>query len=335
MNGTSIPSTRDPNAGTDNAPSTTVVIPTYNGARRVGQVLDALLLQDARPASFEVIVVDNNSNDGTSDIVEHHESTQNLRDRGTPCRVVQEPQQGLSFARICGITQARGRYVCFLDDDTLPDRGYVRTGTETFDADDAIGLLVSRLRPRYESKVPPSIARREHLFAINRKMGDAVVDFGAVASLAPTLGGGLWVRRSAFLSAVPWNKPELLLRDRVGNKLISGNDIEIGYLIGRAGFRRLYRPDLGLEHCIEERRLNVRYFARLIQGIVRSELTLKERYEHSRYTPWSRLRAAARFGAAAAATPVVLLREDGLRESLFVLASHWAHVQGPYKLDGL
>jgi glycosyltransferase involved in cell wall biosynthesis len=83
MNGTDLPSPREPNTAADDAQSTTVVIPTYNGARRVGLVLRALLLQDALPTSFEVIVVDNNSNDGTFDIVEHNESTHSLRERGT------------------------------------------------------------------------------------------------------------------------------------------------------------------------------------------------------------------------------------------------------------
>ncbi|MCF3608255.1 glycosyltransferase [Planktothrix agardhii 1033] len=50
----------------------TVVIPTYNGASRVLDVLEKLRLQTGTEnITWEIIVVDNNSNDQTADVVQN------------------------------------------------------------------------------------------------------------------------------------------------------------------------------------------------------------------------------------------------------------------------
>ncbi len=309
-------------------PSATIVIPTYNGAARIGEVLDALALQST--SSFEVVVVDNNSTDGTSAVVREHPAWRKLGASGVECRVVLEPQQGLLFGRIRGVQEAKAPFVCFLDDDNLPAANYVRLGTEVLETNPDVGLLVSRVRPRYEAVPRPSVAKREHLFAVNYRLGDARIDLGASGTLAPTLGAGMWLRRSAFLAAVPWQHTELLISDRIGSALVSGNDIEIGFLLGRAGFRRLYCPELELVHAIPRSRLETRYVARLIIGVVRSTITLDHRYQLRRYGRRARAAALCQLAFAALATPALALRPDGLCETVFVLASRWARVRGPF-----
>ncbi|MFY7805244.1 MAG: glycosyltransferase, partial [Limnoraphis robusta] len=52
----------------------TIAIPTYNGAKRLPQVLDKLRSQtDVEQISWEVIVVDNNSTDNTAEIVQQYQ----------------------------------------------------------------------------------------------------------------------------------------------------------------------------------------------------------------------------------------------------------------------
>jgi glycosyltransferase involved in cell wall biosynthesis len=310
-------------------PGVTVVIPTYNGAKRIGDPLQALLAQRVEPQRFEVVVVDNNSKDGTAQAVEASPAVAGLRERGVEVRVVPELRQGLLFARLCGVQAARREVVCFLDDDNVPEPNFLADGLALFE-DATVGLVISRLYPRYEVPPPRSIARREHLLAINHRLGDAPVDFGAQATIAPTIGAGLWLRRSAFLEAVPWQTPEKLMPDRLGKQLLSGGDIEFGFLMGRAGYRRLYGPSLKVWHIIPRSRFETRYFLRLIVGIVRSEQTLKARYLGQSFHGVARLKAWARLVGAGMASPVLALRGDPAREVLFVLASRWAQVRGPY-----
>jgi glycosyltransferase involved in cell wall biosynthesis len=311
-------------------PQVTIAIPTYNGARRLPLLLQALTAQDAADGSFEVVVVDNNSNDDTARVVCDGADAAALRNRGVLCRLVHETRQGLAYARSCGVLEAHASLVCFLDDDNVPSAHYVRNGIEAM-ADSGVGLLVSCVIPQWEAEPPPSIARRSWLFAASSNLGDSPVDFGSHGSLAPTVGAGLWVRRNVFLAVVRWQHPETVLSDRRGEALSSGQDIQIGLMIGRAGYRRLYLPQLKLYHLIPASRLRTSYVCRLIEGITRSEMTLKARYEGYSHTAGARLWAVTRlFGAAVAAPGVMLVRRDGLREALFIVVMRWAQLKGPY-----
>lgn len=311
-------------------PQASIAIPTYNGARRLPLVLEALAQQNVADGAFEVLVVDNNSSDDTACVVRDCAAAAALRSRGVPCGVVPERRQGLAYARSRGVLEAHAPLVCFLDDDNVPSADYVRTGIEAM-ADSGVGLLVSCVIPQWEAEPPPSVARRSWIFAASSNLGNSPIDLGSHGSLAPTVGAGLWVRRNLFLEVVQWQHPEAVLPDRRGGALSSGEDIEIGLMIGRAGYRRLYLPNLKLYHLIPASRLCSWYVCRLIEGIVRSEMTLKVHYEDYSHTGGAWLGALARlFGAAVAAPAVMFLRRDGPREALFIVVRRWAQLRGPY-----
>jgi hypothetical protein len=223
------------------------------------------------------------------------------------------------------VAGARGGLVCFLDDDNLPQPGYLACGVAAF-GEAGVGLLTSRVFPRYEAEPAPAMRRREHLLAINHLLGDEVLDWGATASLAPTLGAGLWVRKTAFERAASGRLP-----DRLPGSLSSGGDMELGVAIGGAGFRRLYVPCLRLWHVIPPERVRTRYFCRLIYGIVRSRLAVEALYEGRGDRRRDRAAALARLLGGLAAIPALLARRDGGREALFVLVSRWAELRGPLR----
>jgi len=74
--------------------------------------LQSIYDQTLSKADYEVIVVDNNSTDDTTIVVESFKSFGNLR-------YLTEPRQGLSYARNTGWENALGRYVAYIDDDAL------------------------------------------------------------------------------------------------------------------------------------------------------------------------------------------------------------------------
>jgi glycosyltransferase involved in cell wall biosynthesis len=255
-----------------------------------------------------------------------------LKARGVPYCCVSEPRAGATYARIAGLRAACAELVCFLDDDNIPDSDYVRTGVGAF-ADSSVGLVISSVRPSWERTPPPAARRRQHLFAVNDYLGSSPVDFGGSSSISPTISAGMWVRRETFLASVPCDQPESLLPDRTGNSLVCGGDIEFGILIGKAGYRRVYAPTLRLLHLIPSRRLEISYICRLINGIVRSEITLKEKYSGLNYSAFDRLKALFKLFAAVLATPIVAVsRADGIRESIFIVADRWARLTGPLRI---
>src|SRR2546423_1619703 len=97
-------------------PSVSVVIPTFERLDVLPEVLAALAAQES-PPSFEVIVVDDGSRDGTREL---------LRGYGGPLALTAllEEHRGPAAARNAGVARAGGELIAFLGDDTVPEPGW-------------------------------------------------------------------------------------------------------------------------------------------------------------------------------------------------------------------
>jgi glycosyltransferase involved in cell wall biosynthesis len=98
-------------------PDISVIVPAYNAEPWITETLRSVLDQTIDPASYEIIVVDNGSQDHTLDVAA-------AALRGGPARVTlsSEPQRGPAHARNHGLRLARGRWIQFLDADDLLHR---------------------------------------------------------------------------------------------------------------------------------------------------------------------------------------------------------------------
>ena len=84
-----------------------VIIPNYNGAATVGKCLEAVL--SSNHESFEVIVVDDCSNDDSVSIISRY-----------PCRLIRlEEHSGAATARNIGARESKGEMLFFTDSDCL------------------------------------------------------------------------------------------------------------------------------------------------------------------------------------------------------------------------
>ena len=92
-----------------------VVVPAYNESASLPAALDSLRRQDVGDDHFEVIVVDNGSDDDTPAIA-----------RSYGARVVVEPRRGVCDARQAGVVAARGEFVVSTDADTTHPRDWLR-----------------------------------------------------------------------------------------------------------------------------------------------------------------------------------------------------------------
>ena len=101
------------------APEFSVVIPTHNRLEVLAEVLQALENQQD-PPTFEVVVVDDGSTDGTADWLRNRTFRLNLH-------VFTQENRGPAAARNTGVAVAAGRWVAFLGDDTVPSPGWLAT----------------------------------------------------------------------------------------------------------------------------------------------------------------------------------------------------------------
>lgn len=92
--------------------SVTILIPVRNEAENIGSLIDGVAAACAPHAGFEIIVIDDGSDDGSGAIVESMAST-----RGYLRLLRHDRSAGQSAAAHSGVCAARGAIVCTLDGD--------------------------------------------------------------------------------------------------------------------------------------------------------------------------------------------------------------------------
>jgi GT2 family glycosyltransferase len=121
--------------------SCSIIIPVLDRAKFTKACLGAIEKSvSGKEIPFEVIVVDNGSSDGTPDFLSSwsrsHDNARVVRFR-----------ENLGFARACneGARLARGRYLVFLNNDTLPTPHWLESMSGLAVTDDQIGVVGCRL----------------------------------------------------------------------------------------------------------------------------------------------------------------------------------------------
>jgi glycosyltransferase involved in cell wall biosynthesis len=254
-----------------------VAICTYNGESRVGTVLERLRSQcNTAAISWEVIVVDNNSTDGTKLVVERHQSQW---EQAFPLKYVFEPKQGLALARSRAIHVASGKFVCFLDDDTLPADNWVAQAHSFSELHPDIGAFGGQIHGDYEIEPPPGFNKIAVFLAVIER-GAKPYRYEPKARVLPP-GAGLVVRRQAWLNAVP---ERTVLLGRISGVMLASEDIEALIYIQKAGWEVWYNPDMHLYHQIPRSRMEQEYLFSLIRGIgfARNQIRMV------RLSPWQR-----------------------------------------------
>lgn len=87
-----------------------IIIPVYNVEAYVGRTLESVFETTTSSDMFEVIVVNDGTKDKSMDIVRQFTSHPNLI-------IVEQDNQGLSAARMKGLSVAKGDYAWFIDSD--------------------------------------------------------------------------------------------------------------------------------------------------------------------------------------------------------------------------
>lgn len=104
-------------------PKVSVIIPTYNRLPMLKEAVQSVLAQDFE--DFELIIVDDGSTDGTSEV---------MRQYGGRVKLIEHSQnRGVSAARNRGLLQAKGKYIAFLDSDDLWVKGKLKTQVNFLD----------------------------------------------------------------------------------------------------------------------------------------------------------------------------------------------------------
>jgi len=134
-------------------PLVTVIVAVHNGQRFLRPALESLYAQDYEP--FEVVLIDDGSTDGSSEIARSFPSI----------RYVYQENRGQAAARNAGLLAARGEFLAYLDDDDLIPPHKLRRQAEYLIANPDVGCVLGRQQIMLEPGVePPEWLKRDTIF---------------------------------------------------------------------------------------------------------------------------------------------------------------------------
>jgi glycosyltransferase involved in cell wall biosynthesis len=236
-------------------PEVSVVIPTYNRSALLRRTVNSVLGQDTQ-ATFEVIVIDNNSRDDTKDVVQSL-----MESHPGKIRYVLETQQGNAHARNRGIKESRGAIIAFVDDDVTVESNWLTSLKQVLDSRADLSFAGGKVLPAWNG-APPSWLTPDHWAPL------ALLDYGPdelpISGNNPRglLTANIALRRNVF-EEVGMFLPDL---QRVKNMIGSMEDHEFLMRVCRSGKQGIYTPQMVATTHIEVERLTKAYHRRWHTG---------------------------------------------------------------------
>ena len=228
----------------------TVIICTYNRCQSLAKALDSVAVS-VLPDSVEwgVLVVDNNSKDGTREVIEEY-----CRRYPGRFRYVLEPKQGKSHALNTAIREASGDVLAFMDDDVTVEPTWLQFLTAPLEREELAGVG-GRILPA-QALSPPNWLSLQGPYSAGGIL--ALFDLGdrpAELHQAP-FGTNMVFRSSVFRKYGGFRTD---MGPCPGSEM-RNEDTEFGRRLLAAGEALWYEPSAIVYHAVPEKRLNKAYF---------------------------------------------------------------------------
>ncbi|MGF1540731.1 MAG: glycosyltransferase family 2 protein [Pleurocapsa sp.] len=223
------------------------IICTHNRDQYLGAAIDSLLQQDG--VNYEVIVVDNASSDRTGEVVESRLSH--------PClKYVYEENLGLSVARNRGAKETTAPILAYLDDDAIASPQWLKTIVAAYNSNDKLAIAGGKVTLIWPDGI-------KHPKWISQEMAGSlgIYDLGEEVvyidnpNLTPR-GLNYSLRRS-FLESIGGFDVNL---GRVGNNLLSNEELQMTEKAIAAGWQVLYLPQAIAAHHVAPERIKASWF---------------------------------------------------------------------------
>ncbi len=294
-------------------PAVSVIVPIYNGEQDLPELIECLEKQTFPREKVEFLLVDNNSSDRTSRILEQA-ANQETKIR----HLTQKKIQSSYAARNLGICQAKNDILVFTDADCRPQPNWLIEIVQPF-INSKVGIVVGEVAALPGKSLLEKYADRNQLMSQKFLLEHPFLPYGQTANIA--------IRKQAFID-VGLFRPYLT----------TGGDADICWRIQKEGKWQLeYAPNAIIKHRHRSNFKNFRsqfrrygssnYYLHELHGVdLMRELTTKEViYRLSRWLlkelPKNSLKAIARKAGLVdlISTPIDLIgfhaRTTGQKES--------------------
>ena len=202
-----------------------VIIPTYNRRESLRRCLDSLTAQ-VEPPPFEVIVVDDGSEDGTAETLARYQACYSMG-------VLTTERAGPATARNLGAAEAGGGYLLFIDDDVVTHPDLLATHMSTHRAEPeavVVGPMISPAGERLSSWV---------------RWEQEVLDKQYAAMLK-----GEWTPspRQFYTANASLARRHFEASGGFDSTYRRAEDVELGYRLRDMGLRFVFQPDAVVTH---------------------------------------------------------------------------------------
>lgn len=223
-----------------------VIICTWNRSKLLEKTLHSLERQIVSPPNkFEVIIVDNNSNDDTKKTIDKISKKWN----NGIINYRFEPTQGKQFALNNGISAARGEIIAFTDDDIILPDDWIEKIIQSF-SNNSLELCGGKTEVNWPNTCPPD------WFDCSMSAVVGAIDLGPQRISPPPLGyapaGANLIARKAI-----FEKVGLFSTDHYRHM-----DQEFGERCVKYGVNIAYEPTIVVYAPIDPKCLSKRYFRR-------------------------------------------------------------------------
>ncbi|MBA7507792.1 Undecaprenyl-phosphate 4-deoxy-4-formamido-L-arabinose transferase [subsurface metagenome] len=231
-----------------------VVVPTYNRKELLKRCLRSLFKQSYPTKSYEIIVVDDGSSDGTHKFLKEKEKEiQNLR-------AFRQKNKGCAAARNLGVKNARGEVILFTDDDCVVPRNWINQHLKHYGEKNVAG-------------VGGTLWPKEMNWIEEFKIAEYLDEFTQLMEVTdPKMGKGLATCNCSYRKKV---------FERIGpfdENFLTGSDPEFSKRVLSNGYPLIKDPSIKVYH------LRIDSFGSILKTrFKRSQGILLERRKHGRF----------------------------------------------------
>lgn len=237
------------------------VICTYNRERFLNELFASIEFQTLDPERFEVVIVDNNSTDGTKEL---NQQFAEINPQFT-VRYFFEQKQGLSFARNRGVAESKGNWVTFLDDDATLTPEFLETVLDYFERNPNLACIGGKILLNYETLPPPSWVSK-FIVGMFGYFNPGNQEFIFKDNSFPR-GSNMSFAKSVFDVVGGFNTQ----LGRTGGNMVGSEEKEFFVRFLKKGLKAVYLPQAVVYHSVPDERLKMDSVLKHARGIGYSE----------------------------------------------------------------
>ncbi len=257
-------------------PKVSIIIPTYNRAKLLSATIDSFINLDYPQECCEIIVSDNGSTDDTGIIVDDYVA------KYPHIKKIDEPRNGVHFARNSAAKISSGEILYFTDDDMVADPLLMKELVEVFSQNPLVASATGKIVGKFEVE-PPRWVQRDLINGLLSLTENGRPEGVTVSNESMVYSCHQAVRRDAFFCCGGFN-PENTAGVWVG-------DGESGLAIKfkKAGYKFAYNSRSLIYHVIPKTRMTLEYLLNRVGNQGYCDSYTEYRQHRSRYGIVTRL----------------------------------------------